>query len=504
MKLTYPTRPELEARLAKRSPLRPDSLSHAERGTNGFDLTVTALDGTTALATFNGGPGEWHIAVQSPAFAKGERVRLPESLLVRLNRVLSTDGLVIRRDWRTKSHVLAAGKGRVLPLLNGERVSVQGPALIAARAVQAAPLPAPTQAASPLPAPLPVAQAEPAPKGPKVTLPAAYRGQHVVMTPENRQRWAQARAAVKAGAPDRVILFSGPSGAGKTHAVHDLAAAEGLPVVKFDASGVVEPADWFGTVTLDASGTKFQPSSFLTALTTPGARVLLIDEANRANGRAMNAVLPILDGSGSFIVPQDGQPRSVNPDVQIAFTANIGSEHLQVEPLDVAITTRIATTIELDHLSEDDERALLLSRVPGLSEYDAANLARLGALIRESAKTGAHGPVSTRQILAAAWQCAQPKADARIAVDACITDAFSAEGGEASERAAIRPHVAGIVWKKPRSAKRGTSSVLNPCANPECRHSAEAHGVSATTIAAAARCTEAGCTCTLFDGSVSA
>ena len=483
MKLSFPTRPELEARLAKRPALRPDSYSQAERLAtgNGFDLKVTAADGTSVLARFNGNPGTWDLHTDSPHFADGERVRLPEAIIARLNRAMSVDGLVIRRDWRAKRHVLQVGKGTVLPILNRASVTAAGPNLIAARAPQAAAQAAPAVQAAPTPAPK--VQAEPAlpeapapsvlPAAPQVkhapstiagSVPSEYRDQRVVLSAENEKRWDMARAAIKAGAPHRVILMSGPSGAGKTHAVYHLAGREGLEVVKFDASGVVEPSDWFGIMTLEKDGTKFQPSTLLQAVMTPGKRVLLIDEANRANGRAMNALLPILDGSGSFTVPQTGRSESVNPECQIVWTANIGAEHINVEPIDEAVRTRLGYTIEVDHLSEADEKALLLERVPGLTDYDAGNLARLGALLRESSLTGAHPPISTREVQAAAWAMAQKGADPRIAVDSTITDTFSPVGGDASERAAVRPHVAGIVWKQPRARK--VSSTLPECGTP--------------------------------------
>lgn len=501
MKLSFPTRTELEARLAKRPALRPDSYSQAERlaNGNGFDLKVTAADGTSVLARFNGNPGTWDLHTDSPHFADGERVRLPEAILARLNRAMSTDGLVIRRDWRAKRHDLQVGKGRVLPIRNRQTVSAAGPALVAARSVQAQPAPqaapAPAQAA-PLPAPLPAAPAvKAAPVAPSSIaghVSSEYRNQRVILSAENEQRWDMARRAIKAGAPHRVILFSGPSGAGKTHAVYHLAGREGLEVVKFDASGVVEPFDWFGTTVLKKDGTEFQPSTLLQAVMTPGPRVLLIDEANRANGRAMNALLPILDGSGSFTVPQTGRSESVNPDCQIVWTANIGAEHINVEPIDEAVRTRIGYTIEVEHLAEADEKALLMERVPGLTDYDAGNLARLGVLLRESAQTGAHPPISTRELQAAAWAMAEKGADPRVAVDMTVTDKYSPAGGDASERAAVRPHVAGIVWKQPRRARK-VSTDLPECGTEGCGHAAADHGVTTEGVALTTRCTACLC-----------
>jgi MoxR-like ATPase len=508
-RLTYPDRDTLITRLRASGTgvvTTVDSISDATLHTNPDWLSVgLSADGWGLNVQYATEPVPHWTVVASPTeqpHTPGAPVTLPEALLVRANRLMSPDGVSLQRDWRTKAHVLRAAPRQVLPLYDGAgvsaaRTSTGWQALDPSRvgslvAPSPAPTPAPTGpspegAEHPQPglgapevAP-PVLPAPSATNGVLQALPAAYAGK-IVLSKTARQKWEMARAAHRAGQP-MVIAMVGPSGAGKTHAVHALSADEGLEVVKFDASGVVEPGDWFGTVTLDGSGTKFVPSDLLLAITLPGARTLLLDEVNRANLRALNAMLPLLDGSGSVTIPQTGKRERVNRAVQIVVTANIGSAFLGTEPLDEAIRTRIGSWIMVDPLTETDEKALLLDRVPGLSEYQAANLARLGALTRQSAESGAHPPVSTRQLLSAAWQIATyGERYARLAVEAAVLDGFNAEGASNSERALVLTHVAGIAWREPKAGQVMTGTGL--C---HCGHGAEQHGIG-TEVSASTHC----------------
>ena len=495
-RLKYPTRPEAEALVATANPgdsVTLDAYSTAERATDGDLLVMVTADSLTVALAYGTEPTpHWTVVAQSGA-ASGAPMALPEAIVVRANRLMLTDGVSVQRDWRTKTHVLRAAARRVLPIRDNAPVSaaLSGKGWVALNGSDVTSVTPPTGTPS---APTPAAPAasvatpaaHPAPSAPAPMpvqgIPAAYSGK-MVLDRDVHKVWEAARAVTRNRRP-MVVALVGPSGAGKTHAVHALAHAEGLDVVKFDASGVVEPGDWFGTVVLDQTGTDFVKSDLLMAIITPGARVLLIDEVNRANLRALNAMLPLLDGSGTITIPQSGKVERVNPQVQIVVTANIGSAFLGTEPLDEAIRTRNGAWIEIDHLSEADEAALLVERVPGLERYDADNLARLGHLIREAAQNGQHPPVSTRQLLAAAELIAEGL-DARLAVDTAVLNGYLTEGGASSERARVKPHVVGIAWKQPTPGQPGqpdlfTGSPVDLCT--VCQHTAAAHGMTAQPI----------------------
>jgi len=531
-RLTYPTVTDLRNRLpsAGSGPSAIDSLSTIETNDAERVRIVVATAEQQAIVTHV--PGRWDLLIER-LDTKGQpqpgAVNLSEPILARLNRLMSPDGVSVQRDWRTKTHVLRAAQRRVLPLTYGVSATAMltGKGWIAtdqpANVAPMVPSVGTPSAAPSVPAPAPSLPAlaptgtqhgslaepvrpEPAPRAAAVggsPVPAAYAGK-IVLTRAARAKWHASRAVQRNGDP-AIVAMVGPSGAGKTHAVHALSAEEPgqpLDVVKFDCSGVIEPGDWFGTVTLDGNGTRFVPSDLLVALTLPGARTLLLDEMNRANPRALNALLPVLDGSGTVTVPQSGKRERVNRAVQIVVTANIGSQFLATEPLDEAVRTRISTWIEVEHLGESEEQALILDRLNGtdtessvqadgrklptfapgvLSEYNAANLARLGAAVRASAENGQHPPVSTRQLLAAARLMAVGL-DPRLAVDAAILDGYNHEGGGSSERAKVKIHVAGITWREPKPG-----SVMTGDEQCVCGHGPGLHGIG-TEVSPSTHC----------------
>lgn len=530
-KITLLTLPDLHRTLPSGSTRVQDSYTVASHDEDGSLDVLLSHEGTEVRITLRHDESSVTVLATHPNAPGSTPLAIPDVLVTRTNRLLSEYGMGLQRNWRTKTHDLKVAQRRVLPVLNQQPllVPLQGavpgaqpaPPVIGS-APAAAPAAAPSAAPTPAPAPVPPAQAEPAapasipvPTAPQTRqqvlqgLPSAYAGK-VVMSKQTRAKWQAARQAHRDGDP-MVVAIVGPSGAGKTHLVHALSAEEGMEVVKFDASGVVEPGDWFGTVVLDSTGTRFVPSDLLTAITTPGKRTLLLDEMNRSMSRALNALLPLLDGSGSITIPQSGQRVRVNPEVQVVVTANIGSAFLATEPLDEAVRTRIGEWLEVDHLDAKQEEGLLLDRVPGLSTHHAKTLAALGALIRASAQSGQHPPVSTRQLLAAA-RLMRAGLEPGLAVEAAILDGYSSEGAGASERAKVKTHTEGMDWRTPeeraeamreeqekarqaaqearealREARAGEAPVMGaafdpdaPCSVAGCGHDARWHGIDRT------------------------
>lgn len=244
-----------------------------------------------------------------------------------------------------------------------------------------------------------------------------------------------------------VAALRGPTGTGKTLAAEHLAAKHGLPYAKFDAAGMVTFADWVGAVSLDTGEqgvvTKYAPSAFIEAVRADGPyagvpRIVLIDEVTRIVGTsAANALLPMLDGTGTVYVPDARVHINIDRAVFFIVTANIGSQYAGTVALDSALTNRIKSWLRVPYPSAETE-ASIVAEQSGCTKAQAAALVRVAVQTRSLAanRTIDSVPVSTRQLVAAGLHIAFGATPLEAAMVAFV-DSYDDEGGAQSERAHV-------------------------------------------------------------------
>jgi MoxR-like ATPase len=219
-------------------------------------------------------------------------------------------------------------------------------------------------------------------------------------------------------------LLVGPAGTGKTQSAAIVAHRLGRPFLKFDASAVTFASDWFGFPTTVDGRIGWQDSTLVSALADPNA-VILIDEINRADSRALNGLLGLLDRncSGYVQFPQRSEPIRFAPGCAVFASANVGLEFVGTGQLDAALEDRFQV-FELDYLPRDEERALLMSRT-GCAAEVAEAIAFLAAHTRTSAWIDSGGRTySTRAAIEAARLASVYQAQgfpASIAIRALLT-----------------------------------------------------------------------------------
>lgn len=396
----------------------------------------------------------------------------------RLNKLISgftTDGRPkVGTDWRTKGVevLLASGRVNAPVAINGARMPSGGWAWAASKPIRAATKTRPSVArrAARMPAPATVVAPKPKVVEPKVEPPVVAPVVTSTLKPANDPGifthpkpftfhvWQH--DDVKAGLDDvlavhrqmkprtsTVTLLTGPTGTGKTLAAENLAATHGLPYLKVDAAGMVTFSDWVGSMTLDESDkgivTRFASSQFLEAIRADGPyagqiRVVLIDEINRVSGTsAANALLPILDGSGTIYVPDARRTFHVDRAVLFIVTANIGSQYAGTVELDSALVNRILATLDVDYPPTVDEVRVVVQQ-SGCTVAQAELLVRVAQQTRtlSSNRTISAPGVSTRQLVGAGRFCAKGTPILRAARMAFV-NTYKAEGGASSERAAV-------------------------------------------------------------------
>jgi MoxR-like ATPase len=254
--------------------------------------------------------------------------------------------------------------------------------------------------------------------------------------------WVAVQKIAKSGLPAPNLLFKGPSGSGKTEAAKDLARRSELPFYKIDASAMVDPEAWFGTrevvVEDGAPRTVYIQSGFVEAIMKPC--VLLIDEINRVADAVRNILIPLFDDSREVTNPLTGQTVKRHPLCFVVMTGNVGIAFTGTYAIDPALLTRALTT-NFNYLGPDDETAVVAART-GISKTYAAILVRFAGDTRKKAATDDDFlPVSTREVLSAAFLVAQGL-DMTTAVRQSVINSASEEGGAESQRAQLE-----YLWK---------------------------------------------------------
>ena len=184
------------------------------------------------------------------------------------------------------------------------------------------------------------------------------------------------RSAVRA----KNIMMTGPAGCGKTMAAKSLVKALDRPDFYFNLGATQDPrATLIGNTQFDSkNGTYFSESSFVKAIKTPNA-VILLDELSRAHPDAWNILMTVLDQGQRYIRldEAEGSPIvNVADGVTFIATANIGNEYTSTRVIDRAILDRFVT-IEMDVLNDEQEFGLLKFMFPEVNEEDLKAVAEI-------------------------------------------------------------------------------------------------------------------------------
>jgi nitric oxide reductase NorQ protein len=242
-------------------------------------------------------------------------------------------------------------------------------------------------------------------------------------------------------AKSKNVLITGPSGSGKSEVVYKVSEACGVPLEMFNMGAMSEPRTSLigNTHFSKEAGTWFEPSRFVGAIQKDSCCILL-DELTRAERGAFNILLPLLDRQGYLALDESEHAAIIkkSPGVCFIATANVGMEYTGTDAMDKALRDRFDCIIDMEFPPEDAEARILLSRCSGLSKADASKLVTAAKTQRHLARVESEflEVISTRSLIAAGSQIALG-VPFKVAVQFCIYNQFSADGGETSDRTKI-------------------------------------------------------------------
>jgi MoxR-like ATPase len=190
------------------------------------------------------------------------------------------------------------------------------------------------------------------------------------------------------------ILLDGPQGCGKTVLARSIADSLGMVFVFFNCGAVVEASDFLVSIQVRASEsgapvTDFIKTDVLVAIEEAGDHperkyLVFLDELNRCQETARNALMPALDATRRLYNPIESTFIPIPDNVQFIAAVNRGREFTGTYGIDAAQLDRFAP-LQMTYPPPKAEIEILARRHPEVSANNLEIIVGVADAIRSAA-----------------------------------------------------------------------------------------------------------------------
>ena len=159
----------------------------------------------------------------------------------------------------------------------------------------------------------------------------------------------------------RPIVLKGPKGTGKTLALEEWAARQGVPMVRQDCSDDIGHRDLVGSYGIAGQSAYYGLGSITTAIevaNAEGACLLVLEEVNALNSKAQKMLNGVCDFRQSIEIAKIGKVFKVKPDCKIWVVGTMNPNYSGTYALNEDFRSRWGF-VHVGHMSPDKESDIL-------------------------------------------------------------------------------------------------------------------------------------------------